>query len=62
MAVIRYLAGNGRVTRGSIRVDGEDIVRLSDEALRRLRIEKVSMVYQDPSRALNPSMRVLSWS
>jgi peptide/nickel transport system ATP-binding protein len=58
MAVIRYLATNGRVRSGGIAIGGRDVLALREEELRRLRLETVSMVYQDPSRALNPSIRV----
>jgi peptide/nickel transport system ATP-binding protein len=57
-AAIRYLARNGRVSRGRILVDGRDLMALSPRELRRLRTQSVSMVYQDPGRALNPSMRI----
>ena len=57
-AAIRYLARNGRVSGGRIRVDGRDLMALSQPELRRLRTQSVSMVYQDPGRALNPSLRI----
>jgi peptide/nickel transport system ATP-binding protein len=57
-AAIRYLARNGRVSNGRILVDGRDLMRLSPAELRRLRTESVAMVYQDPGRALNPSLRI----
>ena len=58
LAIVRYLARNGSVTDGSIEIDGQDVLALDDEALRRLRARKVSMVYQEPGRALNPSILV----
>jgi peptide/nickel transport system ATP-binding protein len=58
LAVVRYLARNGRVSRGRIVVDGRDVLALGSEELRRLRAGKVSMVYQEPGRALNPTIRV----
>jgi peptide/nickel transport system ATP-binding protein len=58
LAAIGYPAENGRVTDGRILLDGQDIADLSDAALRRLRSGLVSMVYQDPGKALNPSMRI----
>ncbi len=58
LAIVRYLARNGSVTDGSIEIDGEDVLALDGEALRRLRARKVSMVYQEPGRALNPSILV----
>jgi peptide/nickel transport system ATP-binding protein len=58
LAAVRYLPGNGHVRSGSVRVAGRDVLALSWRELRRLRAEEVAMVYQDPSQALNPSMRV----
>ncbi len=58
LAIVRYLPANGRVVSGSIHVDGADMLSHSRRTLRRLRAEKLSMVYQDPAQALNPSIRV----
>jgi len=58
LAIVRYLARNGRVTGGSIEIDGKDVLSLGGEELRRLRARSVSMVYQEPGRALNPSIVV----
>lgn len=57
-AIMDYLPRNGRVSGGSIRLLGRDITDLSPRQVRQLRIEQVSMVYQDPSSALNPSIRI----
>jgi len=58
LSIVRYLPRNGRVRRGSIRVAGRDVLALRGEALRRYRLDAVSMVYQNPGSALNPSLRV----
>ena len=58
MAAMRYLSRNGRIDRGRILVDGVDVARMKSVELRRLREFTVSMVYQDPGRALNPSIRI----
>ena len=52
------LSRNGRVSGGSIHVAGEDLLAMSDAAVRRLRQTQVSMVYQNPTSALNPTIRV----
>jgi peptide/nickel transport system ATP-binding protein len=57
-AIMRYLPRNGRVVGGSVRVNGEDMLRMSDAGVRRLRATTLSMVYQNPGSALNPSIRV----
>jgi peptide/nickel transport system ATP-binding protein len=58
LSIVRYLPRNGRVTSGSIRVAGQDVLALRGEPLRRYRRDAVSMVYQNPGSALNPSLRV----
>ncbi len=58
MAAMRYLPRNGRIDAGRILIDGQDVAVMPRQALRRLRERTVSMVYQDPGRALNPSIRV----
>jgi peptide/nickel transport system ATP-binding protein len=58
LAIVRYLARNGSVTDGRIDIDGRDVLSLSGDELRRLRARNVSMVYQEPGRALNPSILV----
>jgi peptide/nickel transport system ATP-binding protein len=57
-AIMRYLPRNGRVVSGSIRVNGQDLMRLGDADVRRLRASALSMVYQNPGSALNPAIRV----
>jgi peptide/nickel transport system ATP-binding protein len=58
LAVVRYLARNGRVSQGRIAIDGRDVLAMNERELRRLRQSGVSMVYQEPGRALNPTIRV----
>jgi peptide/nickel transport system ATP-binding protein len=58
LAVVRYLARNGRVSKGSIAIDGRDVLAMRGEELRKLHQNTVSMVYQEPGRALNPTIRV----
>ena len=57
-SAMRYLPGNARITSGSIVLDGEDLLSMSEEELRRLRAKSVSMVYQNPGTALNPTIRI----
>ncbi len=58
LAITRYLPRNGRLAGGSITVNGKDAALMDKHALRRFRARTVSMVYQEPGRALNPSIRV----
>src|SRR6266487_2909268 len=58
LALTRYLPRNGRVSSGAISINGIDPMALGEAALRDLRARTVSMVYQEPGRALNPSIKV----
>ncbi|HXF98084.1 MAG TPA: ABC transporter ATP-binding protein [Gaiellaceae bacterium] len=58
LAIAQYLPRNGRVRGGDILVDGRSVVGLRGQELRRYRAQTVSMVYQNPGAALNPSLRV----
>jgi peptide/nickel transport system ATP-binding protein len=58
LALTRYLPRNGRVTGGRISINGQDPLAMDAAALRGLRARTVSMVYQEPGRALNPSIRI----
>jgi peptide/nickel transport system ATP-binding protein len=58
LALVRYLPRNGRVSAGTISINGQDPLAMNKSALRELRARTVSMVYQEPGRALNPSIRV----
>ena len=58
LALVRYLPRNGRVSGGTVSINGLDPLSMGTSALRDLRAHTVSMVYQEPGRALNPSLRV----
>ncbi|HXY44082.1 MAG TPA: ABC transporter ATP-binding protein [Acidimicrobiales bacterium] len=58
LAIVDYLPRNGRVSAGSIIVDGRNLASMNKEAVRQMRVKTVSMVYQEPGRALNPSIRI----
>ncbi|MGR6743277.1 ABC transporter ATP-binding protein [Microbacterium sp. F1-18] len=58
MAVIGLLPGNGRVVRGSIRLDGEELVGAPESTLRRIRGGSIGLVPQDPMSNLNPVSKI----
>ncbi len=58
LALTRYLPPGGRVSAGTITINGADPLAMGPAALRNLRAAAVSMVYQEPGQALNPSIKV----
>ena len=48
------LLPEGAAVSGSIRFDGEELVGQSDAAMRKLRGNRIGMIFQEPMTALNP--------
>jgi len=48
----------GRVAGGSIRYDGKDLLKLDDAAMRRIRGNRIAMIFQEPMTSLNPVFTV----
>jgi oligopeptide/dipeptide ABC transporter ATP-binding protein len=57
-AVLGILPHSGRITRGRIRYDGVDLTAMPARRLRALLSREIAMVFQEPTAALNPIMRV----
>jgi peptide/nickel transport system ATP-binding protein len=57
-AVVRYLPRNGRISEGTAFLNDIDLRGLSAAELRKVWGNKITMVHQDPSAAINPSIQV----
>ena len=57
-ALLRLLPANGRTTRGEILLEGRDIAQMDPVELRRVRGSGISLIFQEPSLALHPTIRV----
>lgn len=57
-AIVDFLGANGYVKGGRIQFQGQELLGRSPAELRRLRGDRIAMVYQDPLQSLNPSMRL----
>ncbi len=58
MALLRLLPDNARILGGGILFDGVDLLRLSEEEMRKVRWRGISMVFQAAMNSLNPVYRV----
>ncbi len=57
-SIMGLIDAPGEVSAGKVLVDGMDLRALSDEDMRKMRGNKVAMVFQDPMMTLNPVLRV----
>jgi ABC-type glutathione transport system ATPase component len=57
LAILKLLPADARVS-GSILFEGKDLLQLSERELRGIRGKEISIIYQEPTLALNPVMRV----
>jgi len=48
----------GRIVSGNIRFEGQDLLALSEEEMRRVRGKRISMIFQEPMTSLNPVFRI----
>jgi len=48
----------GKIVGGRIDLDGRDLLSLSEEAMRDVRGNEVSMIFQEPMTSLNPVLRI----
>lgn len=59
MSILRLLPERtGNIRKGSITYDGRNLLELPIEEMRRVRGEKISMIFQDPMSSLNPVITV----
>ena len=59
LSILRLIpAETGRIASGSIRFDGQELTELDEEAMKRLRGHRISMIFQEPMTSLNPVLTV----
>jgi peptide/nickel transport system ATP-binding protein len=59
LSILRLLPVNvGDIKSGSIVYDGQDLLSLSAEEMRKIRGRRISMIFQDPMTSLNPTKTV----
>ena len=57
-SILRLLQPPGRVTAGQVFFEGRDLLTLSESEMREIRGARISLIFQEPMTALNPTMRV----
>ncbi|MBS1810617.1 MAG: ABC transporter ATP-binding protein [Acidobacteria bacterium] len=54
LSIMRLVASPGYIAGGEILFEGRDLLKLSNEAMRKIRGDDVAMIFQDPMTSLNP--------
>jgi peptide/nickel transport system ATP-binding protein len=58
LAVMRLITKPGKITKGQIRFEGEDLLQKSNKDMRAMRGNDMAMIFQDPLSSLNPVFSV----
>ena len=58
LCIMGLLPKNGRITQGSIKLNGNELSHLSDDEIRKYRGSKMGMIFQEPMTALNPLLTI----
>jgi oligopeptide/dipeptide ABC transporter ATP-binding protein len=58
LALMGILPRAGKVTAGTATFEGRDLLKLSDDQLRKIRGRDIAMIFQDPMTSLNPVLTV----
>lgn len=59
LGIMRLISGpTGKIKNGEIKFKGQDILKMSEEEVRKIRGNDISMIFQDPMTSLNPVMTV----
>ena len=56
--IMRLLPPAGRITGGSIRLEGEELLTLPETDMRQVRGARIAMIFQEPATSLNPVLKV----
>lgn len=58
LSIMRLIPSPGVVDSGEIIFDGQGLLALSEDAMRKIRGRRISMVFQEPMTSLNPVLRI----
>jgi len=58
LSIMRLLPDSGRIVAGSVELDGIDLLRQPEAAMRDIRGRRMAMIFQEPMLSLNPVMTV----
>ncbi|HET8922264.1 MAG TPA: ABC transporter ATP-binding protein [Candidatus Acidoferrum sp.] len=57
-ALLRLLPANGKIQKGAVRFEGQDLLPAKPPELEKIRGGRIAIIFQEPSMALHPTIRV----
>jgi len=58
LSILKLIPPPGRIAGGKLLFDGNDLIKLDDKEMLKIRGKRISMVFQDPMTSLNPLMKI----
>ncbi|MCA9988600.1 MAG: ABC transporter ATP-binding protein [Anaerolineales bacterium] len=58
LSIMQLIDNPGRIVEGQVLFDDEDLLKVSDETMRSIRGNRISMIFQQPQSCLNPVFRI----
>jgi oligopeptide/dipeptide ABC transporter ATP-binding protein len=58
LSIMRLISKPGKIDEGQILLDGEDLLKLPEDEMIKVRGNRISMIFQQPQTALNPVFKV----
>ena len=58
LSIMRLISKPGRIDEGEILLDGQNLLKLPEEEMTKVRGNRISMIFQQPQTALNPVFKV----
>jgi len=58
LSIVQLLQEPGKIVSGSINFEGEDLLKKNSREMRKIRNNRIAMVFQDPMTSLNPTLTV----
>ncbi len=57
-SILQILASTGKIVEGSVKLDGAELVGAGEKVMKTVRGNKISIIFQDPMTALNPTYTI----
>lgn len=57
-SIMQILAPTGKIVGGSVKYNGEELIGASEKQMKRIRGNKISIIFQDPMTSMNPTITI----